>query len=355
MSEQTPAGSPPPVPPAPPAQTPPPAGAPPGGQPPPQQIAPRPPEPPPPPPAKPRTTLYALIGAAVVLVLLVAGLAVYFGGKPAPVAQAPVPVAPVTPAPPAAPQFDVVRVDTSGNTVIAGRAAPGATVTIKTGTTILGTAKADASGAFVFLPTSPLPQGAQELSLTETLPDGQVIVGSQTASVDVAADGTLTVLSGPNGSKVLSGQGPKAGVLGLGTVDYDADGHAIFSGTAPAGSSVTVTLNNTTLGTATAGTDGHWSLTTSVPKNSGTVTLSATDANGAVVPKVTAPFALETLPDALAEGHVIIAKGDNLWVIARHVYGKGTLYTLIYQANASQIHDPNLIFPGQAFALPKPK
>jgi nucleoid-associated protein YgaU len=30
------------------------------------------------------------------------------------------------------------------------------------------------------------------------------------------------------------------------------------------------------------------------------------------------------------------------------------MYTLIYTANASQIHDPNLIFPGQAFALPKP-
>jgi len=28
---------------------------------------------------------------------------------------------------------------------------------------------------------------------------------------------------------------------------------------------------------------------------------------------------------------------------------------LIYSANAGQIHDPNLIFPGQNFVLPKPK
>jgi nucleoid-associated protein YgaU len=31
------------------------------------------------------------------------------------------------------------------------------------------------------------------------------------------------------------------------------------------------------------------------------------------------------------------------------------MYTLIYNANTQAIHDPNLIFPGQAFALPAPK
>jgi len=321
-----------------------------------QRVPPQQREAPTPPPPPNRRPLYIAAAVAVIAVLAIIGFLTVSGSKPAPVVQASPPAPPATPAtPPAPPQFDVVRVDTSGNTVIAGRAMPGATVTIKSGTAVLGTVVADASGAFVFLPTNPLPQGAQELSLTETLPGGQVIVGPQTASVDVAADGTLTVISGPGGSKVLSGQGPKAGVLGLGTVDYDANGHAIFSGTAPAGASVTVSLNGDIMGTVTAGTDGHWTLTTSVPKTSGTVTLAATDASGAVLPKVTAPFALETLPDALAAGHIVISKGDNLWVIARHVYGKGTMYTLIYAANASQIHDPNLIFPGQAFALPKPQ
>jgi nucleoid-associated protein YgaU len=42
-------------------------------------------------------------------------------------------------------------------------------------------------------------------------------------------------------------------------------------------------------------------------------------------------------------------------LIARHVYGHGTLYTLIYKANSTLIHDPNLIFPGQAFSIPKPQ
>jgi nucleoid-associated protein YgaU len=72
-----------------------------------------------------------------------------------------------------------------------------------------------------------------------------------------------------------------------------------------------------------------------------------------MLPAVAAPFALETLPNALAEGHVVIAPGQNLWLIARRVYGRGMLYTLIYEANNGQIRNPNLIFPGQAFAIPR--
>ena len=293
------------------------------------------------------------IALALVAIGAIAGL--YFLAtkpdlEPTPVAPPPPPVA----AAPAvvAPEFDVVRVDPQGNTVIAGRAAPGAVVTVKTGSTIIGRVTADASGAFALAPDAPLAPGAQELTLSEALPGGKVITGQSSASVDVPTANTapLAVLSGPGGSKVLSGQGPAAGTLGIGTVDYDADGHAIFSGTAKPGDTVTLSLNNTEIGQAVAGSDGHWTLAAKVPQNDGTLSV----ADGAL-PPATAPFALETLPDALAAGHVIIAPGQNLWLIARHVYGHGNMYTLIYNANASQIRDPNLIFPGQAFALPKSK
>jgi nucleoid-associated protein YgaU len=202
-----------------------------------------------------------------------------------------------------------------------------------------------------------LPPGPQELSLTETLPDGTVIAGAATASVNVPSGHgqALAVLSGPNGSTVVSGQGPHPGTLGLGTVDYDANGHAIFSGAAPAGAQINLSLNGKEVGRAMSGKDGMWRFVARVPDNNGTLTLSATGADGTVLPPVNAPFALETLPTALASGHVIITRGQNLWLLARHVYGRGTLYTLIYSANSSKIHDPNLIFPGQGFALPKPQ
>jgi nucleoid-associated protein YgaU len=54
-----------------------------------------------------------------------------------------------------------------------------------------------------------------------------------------------------------------------------------------------------------------------------------------------------------ASGKAIIRHGDNLWTIARRVYGSGLSYTTIYQANTDQIRDPHWIYPGQVFDLPK--
>ena len=53
-----------------------------------------------------------------------------------------------------------------------------------------------------------------------------------------------------------------------------------------------------------------------------------------------------TIPD------LEIERGDNLWRIARRIYGRGIRYTVIYEANRSQIRNPNLIYPGQVFTIP---
>jgi nucleoid-associated protein YgaU len=48
-----------------------------------------------------------------------------------------------------------------------------------------------------------------------------------------------------------------------------------------------------------------------------------------------------------------VVRGDNLWDLARHFYGDGTRFKDLYAANASQIHEPRLIFIGQKFVVPK--
>ncbi|MGH1573148.1 LysM peptidoglycan-binding domain-containing protein [Methylobacterium sp. P31] len=50
-----------------------------------------------------------------------------------------------------------------------------------------------------------------------------------------------------------------------------------------------------------------------------------------------------------------IIRGDNLWRISQRTYGRGERYTVIYDANQSQIRDPDLIYPGQIFVLPADK
>ncbi|GJE18303.1 LysM peptidoglycan-binding domain-containing protein [Methylobacterium marchantiae] len=47
-----------------------------------------------------------------------------------------------------------------------------------------------------------------------------------------------------------------------------------------------------------------------------------------------------------------ITRGDSLWEISRRIYGKGTRYTVIFDANQPQIRNPDLIYPGQIFVLP---
>ena len=88
--------------------------------------------------SKTRIIAVAVLSA---LALLNIGMLVMLrhGGQP------PAPPPPAAPAPAPAvsmiapPQFDVVRVDTEGNTVIAGRAAPGAVVTVKDNNSVIGT------------------------------------------------------------------------------------------------------------------------------------------------------------------------------------------------------------------------
>ncbi len=49
---------------------------------------------------------------------------------------------------------------------------------------------------------------------------------------------------------------------------------------------------------------------------------------------------------------IVIERGDNLWRIARGIYGAGIRYTVIFEANRNQIEDPHLIFPDQVFTIP---
>lgn len=47
-----------------------------------------------------------------------------------------------------------------------------------------------------------------------------------------------------------------------------------------------------------------------------------------------------------------IQKGDCLWNIARKIYGDGSMYTKIYEANKDKITNPNLIYTGQVITIP---
>jgi nucleoid-associated protein YgaU len=50
---------------------------------------------------------------------------------------------------------------------------------------------------------------------------------------------------------------------------------------------------------------------------------------------------------------ITVQPGYTLWGIARSSYGRGILYVRVFEANRSQIRNPNLIYPGQVFTIPQ--
>jgi nucleoid-associated protein YgaU len=62
------------------------------------------------------------------------------------------------------------------------------------------------------------------------------------------------------------------------------------------------------------------------------------------------PAANPVVPEISA---ATVTRGDSLWRISRRHLGKGMRYTVIYEANSSQIRNPNLIYAGQVLVVPQ--
>ncbi len=160
------------------------------------------------------------------------------------------------------------------------------------------------------------------------------------------------VLQGPLGPVLRADGG--AGV-GLDIVDYDERGDVVFAGRAEPNALVRLYSDNELVGTATADSAGEWQLTADRPIAVGDhdLRVDAVTDGGAVVGRVAMPFTRAGASSiALRDDRVIVQPGNSLWRIARATYGEGIRYTIIYEANRERIRDPNLIYPGQIFAIP---
>ncbi|HUC19486.1 MAG TPA: LysM peptidoglycan-binding domain-containing protein [Acetobacteraceae bacterium] len=274
-----------------------------------------------------------------------------------PAAHLPTPV----PAAPAAPSFDVVRVDRQGNAVIAGQAPAGSQVTVSLGKRVVGTATSDDEGQWVLVPSVPLPAGVGTLTLSAQLPDGKSLAGPDQVTVAVAEHPgeapPVALLSGPAGAPKLLQAPPPAGSaspIALDLLQYGQHATVLLTGRAPPDANVRIYIDNHPLGDAHADGSGHWSLRTGekVLPGQHEIRVDQLSPAGTVLARVVVPFDRPEGPLTTAARAVMVRPGDCLWVIAEHAYGSGLRYTLVFQANRDQIRDPKLIYPGQIFVLP---
>jgi nucleoid-associated protein YgaU len=362
-------------------------------------------------------------------------------------------IAPSTAGPPAVkpPEFDIVRVAPSGETVVAGRAPGAARVELLDQGKVIAGEKVDSSGQFVLLP--PALAGGDHLLALRITPEGQTPVSSAQSVAVAVRPGTspiVTLAEPGKPSVVLAAPGPAtaekprdtaarplSAQVTIRTAEVEADGRFFATGTAPPGSTVRLYLNGSHVADAAATSDGKWSLTITKGVGAGKYTLRADAVSGqgkvasraevpfdapvamaaaapapgsapalppeppasiagqsahpAAGPSPTAarPSASETPAAAAADARrapaspgapatarlqsgtslgasnptanpivpeiatAMVTRGDSLWRISRLRFGKGMRYTVIYEANASQIRNPDLIYPGQLLVMPQ--
>jgi hypothetical protein len=341
------------------------------------------------------------------------------------------------------PAFDVVRVEPTGEAVIAGHAAPGAKIALKDSGTVVAEVVADASGQFAMLPPTLAP-GGHHLELDSAASGAQGAAQSEPVTIDVpaakidvpaakTAASPLPAASPPSAAKtappVVAAKAaePAAAVgsqrVSVRAVEVAEAGRLGVTGGAAASAFIRLYLNGSFLANAVAGADGAWSLTVERGMKPGSYAIRADSvdrASGAVISRAEVPFvypdrpphgparvasiasgagmtavasaaggvtavpqtsahppaptvaaarltttqvASASAPGAAAVGasDAVIAeiktakvmRGDSLWRISWHLLGDGQRYRQIFAANASQIRDPRLIYPGQILVVPK--
>lgn len=271
------------------------------------------------------------------------------------------------------PSFDVARIGPDGRAVVAGRAAPGAKVLLLDGGKEIASAVADARGEWVIIAQEPpLVPGQHELRVIQHI-EGRAPVTSEQVVIAVVPqppaagatgpkEETLVMIAPPRGAATLvqppSAAGvPKSGDLVISTVDYDDRGHATISGQAAPGTTIRAYVDDKIVAEGITGADGRWRLAPSSPIDHGKhkLRVDRLAPDGKPIARLELPFERVAMPPAPGgDGkRLYVVQGDNLWNIARVHYGEGWRHTTIFKANKDQIRNPDLIYPGQVFTLPK--
>ena len=244
------------------------------------------------------------------------------------------------------PVFDVVRINPKGDTLIAGRASPGAEVTILDGTKEIGKVTTDNRGEWVFIPTGPLAPGTKHLKLRAKSAKGDLQESEAKAEMVVPS------------REEAAGQdaGPGRGNLRLDLIEDEKSGKLALSGKAAPKGLLQVFFDNRLLGKVDVDAKGAWALKTPVKVEDGKMHTFRADelgAEGRVSARIELPYMREDLMEDFARPNVLVVKpGQTLDKIAQEFYGDKAAAKAIYEVNKSQMATPGALIPGQLLFLP---
>ncbi|MGN6466766.1 MAG: LysM peptidoglycan-binding domain-containing protein [Rhizobiaceae bacterium] len=235
-------------------------------------------------------------------------------------------------------QISVEAVEIEGNKIfVAGIADPGSTVRVYANDTVLGEAKTSPVGRFLVESIHELAVGDYIIRADMLAADGLKVAAraavpfTRAPGESVAAVASGEAGSGNTADKAAGGEAPASAEGGKSGPPPTNDMKAAAS-PQPAGGAE-----------PSKGAGGE---APQVVASGSTVLPPLGNEISKQPPTIVAPKLENTT------GAVIIRRGDTLWQISRRVYGHGVRYSTIYLANQDQIENPDLIWPGQIFAVP---
>ncbi len=270
------------------------------------------------------------------------------------------------------PTFDVVRVDPTGSTVIAGTAEPYSKVVILSNGEDIGEAIAGSSGEFVAIIQVPDNEQGQTLEL-ETEVDGQLLFSDETililpimrsAAADAIAEESASPIIRATAEEVVILQGaPKLalGQVSLDSISYDENDEVVLAGRGNPGRTIIIYVDDSPLMDTVVSDSGSWKQALhGLDAGRYVLRVDEIDDEGNVTSRVESPFQREYPEDvreakAANDTTYTVQPGNSLWLIATGRYGDGMRYHQIFSANQDQIRNPDLIYPGQVFAIPDPQ
>ncbi len=251
------------------------------------------------------------------------------------------------------PSFDLVRIEKTGNIIVAGRNVRESNISVVINKKIVATEHTNKDGEFVYAPNDALKPGNYVISLIDS---DKNIKSADSVFVYISEQGyrnSVSLLMTKNGSKVMQAPVLMDGDLIVSKIDYMDNGRMVVTGKALPRLRVSLTLNDEYIGFARVSDYKNFGLGADVGKlESGKeykLNIRLHDGEGTTIANVEHSF---VMPEMTGDDDTFytVRRGDCLWIIARNFLRRGILFTMIAERN--NIKNPDLIFPEQNLQIP---
>lgn len=291
--------------------------------------------------------LVILIAIIVMLFKINTPVKVVAPAVPEPIVQ------PVAKKPVSEPTFDLVRIEQSGNIVVAGRNRSESNISIIINKKVVATERTNQDGEFVYAPSDALAPGNYVIYLVDA---DKNIKSKDSVFVYISEQGyknSVSLLMTNHGSKVMQAPELLDGDLVVSKIDYLDTGRMVITGKALPRLRVSLTLNDKYLGFARVSDYKNFGLGVDVGElkagENYKLNIRLHDTEGTTIANVEHSF---VMPEMTGDDNTFytVRRGDCLWIIARNFLRRGVLFTMIAERN--NISNPDLIFPEQLLQIP---